>query len=270
MIIDAPITQLNDKYKLLTSLIAYEAQLDALVDYSLADCECYSLLQQKLDELCNLIADPDNLRIWHSFAQCAEIDRQIKTLRETAMKSLCLLEKHQSRCAINHALSFTHYLDGLNHSASCEIEAAQIHRDSRVLFIGSGAYPLSAITIATLTQATVKGLDIDPDAVRQARQLDTAQLRISFEHTELTLCLAQFQPTHIVIASLVEHKWEVLSTLRPSLTDSQKVLVRYGNGLKSAFNYPFNASLSLGWRSQPVHSGSSLYDVVLMEKAHDN
>ncbi|MCG2838299.1 hypothetical protein L6J37_15805 [Photobacterium sp. WH77] len=259
-------TTLNEKYALLSSLIACEAQLSALTEYSLESCDCYTLVQEKLDGVCDLITHTDNQRIWQHFAHCPEVDRQIKKIRETSIKSLCALEKHQSRCAVDHPYQFTHYLNALNDSARKETQSVNIHRDSRVLFIGSGAFPLSAITIATLTDATVKGIDIDKDAVAQSRRLNTAHLRISFESTDLITCLELFRPTHIVIASLVEHKWEVLSVLRPYLTATQQVLVRYGNGLKSAFNYPFNPDISLGWRAQPVDCGSMLYDVMLMEK----
>ncbi len=256
----------SHKYQLLSELTSFEAKLSTLAHYSLESCDCYSLIQTLLDQLCDFIRDPHHQTIWLQFPLCGELDRQLKKLRETATHALCLLEKHQSECAKTHDLDVTHYLKALTISASTELSQAGISQDSNVLFIGSGSYPLSAFTIAQLTGANLLGVDIDKKAVQLASDLGQKHDNVAFTHRDLSSVLTQFTPSHVIIASLVEHKWEVLLELRPLISASTCILVRFGNELKSAFNYPFNPSLSLGWRSTKIQNQHAVYDVVMMEK----
>ena len=256
----------NDKYQLLTEITSFEAQLSSLSRYSLESCECYTLVQERLDRLCDFIRDPNHQATWQRYLLCGEIDRQLKRLRETAIHALCLLEKHQSKCATRHSLDITQYLERLSVSASAELTESNISQDSKVLFIGSGSYPLSAFTIAQLTDADVLGVDIDEKAVQLASDLDHVSDQVAFTHEPLKDVLKRYTPTHVIIASLVEHKWEVLAELRPLISENTCILVRFGNGIKSAFNYPFNPSLSLGWRSTSLENKHAVYDVVMMEK----
>lgn len=256
----------TDKYQLLAEITAFEAQLSSLSRYSLESCECYTLVQERLDKLCDFIREPTHHAVWQKYVLCSEVDRQLKKLRETASQSLCLLERHQSECAKSHSLDITQYLERLSVSASEELAESKIAHDSKVLFIGSGSYPLSAFTIAQLTNANVLGVDIDERAVRLASELKQESQQIMFTHEPLKEVLQRYTPTHVIIASLVEHKWEVLAELRPLISDSTRILVRFGNGIKSAFNYPFNPNLSLGWSSTLIDNEHAIYDVVMMEK----
>lgn len=254
------------KYQLLTEITSFEAQLASLSRYSLESCECYLLVQECLDQLCDFICNPSHQDTWQRHLGCGEVDRQLKKLRETAVHALCRLEKHQSECAKLHTLDMTQYLERLSISASAELKEAKIHQDSKVLFIGSGSYPLSVITISQLTGADVLGVDIDKKAVQLALRLSNMSRKVSFTYEPLNEVLKRYTPTHVIIASLVEHKWEVLAQLRPLISESTCILVRFGNGIKSAFNYPFNPSLSLGWRNISLDNQHAVYDVVMMEK----
>ncbi|MDE1463689.1 nicotianamine synthase family protein [Spartinivicinus poritis] len=256
----------NDKYRLLLDLASYDSQLAALSYYCLKSCDCFTLLQEKLDELCGFITSEANQSIWKKHELCGELDRQLKQLRETAIHALCSLERHQSKCAKAHQLNITPYLQQLSDSIQWELKLAKVGSTSRVLFIGSGSYPLSAFTISQATGATVQGLDIDKEAVKLASDLQQEMCKTNFVYGDLAIVFQAFRPTHIIIASLVEHKWEVLAQLRPLLSLSQKILVRFGNGLKSAFNYPFNPELSIGWKRTPILQLSGVYDAILMEK----
>ncbi|MGC9402724.1 nicotianamine synthase family protein [Vibrio genomosp. F10 str. 9ZC157] len=256
----------TEKYQLLSEMAVFEARLAALSRYSLENCHCFVLVQDGLDQLCDFIRDPNHQAIWQRHLLCGEVDRQLKRLRETAIHALCLLERHQSACAKQHTLDVTQYLNRLSVSASTELQEARISLDSKVLFIGSGSYPLSAFTIAQLTGADVLGVDIDEKAVKLASDLGYTSQKVSFTHDTLKDVLQRYTPTHVIIASLVEHKWEVLAQLRPLISDSTCILVRFGNGIKSAFNYPFNPNLSMGWRSTSLDNKQAVYDVIMMEK----
>ncbi|OMH26659.1 hypothetical protein BGP75_23210 [Motiliproteus sp. MSK22-1] len=251
-------------YQLLVAISTFESQIYTLTQYSFESCECFTLLQEKLDELCAWILEEKQQIISDEMKLNPEHDRQLKRLRETAVKALCMLEKHQSQCARDHQLSVSEYLCQLSENIQIELRSAEIESSSRVLFIGSGSYPLSAFIISRLTGAVVHGIDIDEQAVAMANQLDSSQIATTFGCRDLLTEFKAFRPTHVVIASLVEHKWELLNQLKPYLDGSHRVLVRFGNGLKSAFNYPFNPNLMEGWDTELIRNDAAVYDSVLM------
>ncbi|MDN3609912.1 nicotianamine synthase family protein [Vibrio ostreicida] len=254
-------------YELLVALSTFESQIEKLTQYSVESCNCFTLLQKKLDELCAWIMTESIQHLSDELGHHPEHDRQLKRLRETSIRALCVLEKHQSKCAQSHHLDITDYLNRLSNTVHIELDSVRVTSDSRVLFIGSGSYPLSAFTIAKITGAAVHGVDIDEHAVSMANDLVQDCLLTSFGCRDLATEFTAFQPTHILVASLVEHKWEVLNRLKPFLTPSHRVLVRFGNGIKSAFNYPFNPELMEGWETRCLNNQAAIYDTVVMEKA---
>ncbi|MDN3632983.1 MULTISPECIES: nicotianamine synthase family protein [Vibrio] len=260
-------TMNNRHYQLLIAISTFESQIQALTHYSLENCECFALLQEKLDELSSWILQENPQAISKELEVTPEHDRRIKQLRETTIKALCMLEKHQSQCAREHQLNLSEYLYQLSENTKIELKNAGIGNNSRVLFIGSGSYPISAFTISQFTGAVVHGLDIDEQAVTMANQLDLSHLSTTFSCKDLITEFVSFRPTHVVIASLVEHKWELLKQLQPHLNRSHRILVRFGNGLKSAFNYPFNPNLIEGWGTKLIPNDTAIYDTVLMERA---
>jgi histidine 2-aminobutanoyltransferase len=253
-------------YQFLVSISTFESQINLLTRYSVESCECFSLLQDKLDELCTWILKEEQV-VNELMGHSSEFDRQLKRLRETAVKALCELERHQSLCARGHQLDISEYLSQLSQNTQIELNSGSIGKESRVLFVGSGSYPLSAFTISQLTGAKVHGVDIDEQAVEMANKLNVSNVVTSFGTQDLVTAFHQFNPTHIVVASLVEHKWELLTELKPHLSRHHKILVRFGNKLKSAFNYPFNPLLIDGWQAAQVKNDMAVYDTVLMEIA---
>ena len=254
------------QYQLLVAISTFESQIQTLTHYSIENCECFFLLQEKLDELCSWILQEKPQTISKELGIAPEHDRLIKQLRETTVKALCMLEKHQSQCAKEHPLNLSEYLYQLSENTKIELKSAEIKSNSRVLFIGSGSYPISAVTISQFTGAAVHGIDIDEQAVTMANQLDFSHLSTTFSCKDLITEFVAFRPTHIIIASLVEHKWEVLKQLKPHLHRSHRILVRFGNGLRSAFNYPFNPHLIDGWDTKLLLNNSAIYETVLMER----
>lgn len=259
-------TMTNKHYQLLIAVYTFESQIQALTHYSLENCNCFTLLQEKLDELSSWILQENPQAISKELGATPEHDRLIKQLRETTVKALCMLEKHQSQCAKEHPLNLSEYLYQLSENTKIELKSAEIKSNSRVLFIGSGSYPISAVTISQFTGAAVHGIDIDEQAVTMANQLDFSHLSTTFSCKDLITEFVAFRPTHIIIASLVEHKWEILKQLKPHLHRSHRILVRFGNGLRSAFNYPFNPHLIDGWDTKLLLNNSAIYETVLMER----
>ncbi len=257
-------TMSRSHYQLLVAISTFESQIHTLTQYSLESGDCFTLLPIKLDELCTWILKEQPQAISGDLGYNPEYNRQLKKLRETAVSALCKLEKHQSQCAQEHCLSISDYLSQLSENTQLELRNANIDNDSRVMFIGSGSYPLSAFTISQLTGAVVHGIDIDEQAVAMANRLKPRNLSATFGSQDLLTEFERFCPTHIVVASSVEHNWELLNQLKPYLDSTHKVMVRFGNGLKSAFNYPFNPHLMDGWKTTLIPNNAAVYDTVLM------
>jgi hypothetical protein len=187
-----------------------------------------------------------------------------------SVEALCDLEKHQAKTISGHKLDFSKYLSALFHSVKEELQSFGIGGHSKVVFIGSGAFPLSALTIAKEFGAEVLGVDRDSEAVLLSRQVVKAfglEEKVSFSDSPLSsLCFVR-DATHIIIASLVENKLKVLDQLMGLIKDDAKILVRYGNGVKSVFNYPFMDEISEDWIPSRLSERNSIYDMLILGKA---
>lgn len=72
--------------------------------------------------------------------------------------------------------------------------------------------------------------------------------------------------THVVIASLVREKTAIIEQLASLLPYGAKVILRYGNGLKSIFNYPYHDSPESVWKTEPVYPDKRFYDTLMLTK----
>lgn len=95
-----------------------------------------------------------------------EVIQQSERLRSTSNQALCELEKYQSNQLLQQRDSLSEYLTLLSATINKGLLDISFQSNSRVLFIGSGAFPLSALTIARETGAEVFCLDVDEEAVK--------------------------------------------------------------------------------------------------------
>ncbi len=253
------------KYELQLKLISLEAQLASLLRYTQESQSCFDLLQLKLDELSSLLKNDADQQRWEQHAHCIDLNRQLKALRETAIEGLCKLEKHLAtqHSPQNHT-EHTPYFNELDLHIQQELKSAGIEQASQLLFIGSGAYPKSICQVAAVSPAQIIAVDIDKQAIDLAKK-NHPHPQIQYLHGQAQDVIQQYQPSHVFIASLVEDKWGVIQQIKPFLAPGCKLLVRFGNGFKSIFNYPFNPYISSDWQIQPVAHQHPLYDSVLME-----
>ncbi|MCY9664317.1 hypothetical protein M5X11_04905 [Paenibacillus alginolyticus] len=230
-----------------------ECEIKELTIYSRAYCNCYELLNIKLDELCEIMVREETIRQWMVWRRDEEVQRQVDRLRETAAEALCDVEKHQSKSISLIEMDGNKYLTTLIQSVKDDLKSFDINQQSKVLFIGSGAFPISVLTIAKEFGAKVMGLDIDSEAVQIACQVAKAfdiETLVSFSDEKLSSLAFLKETTHIIIASLVKNKIEVLNQLKELIDENVHIMLRYGNGVKSIFNYPFNYDLSEDWNQK--------------------
>ncbi|DAC73132.1 MAG TPA: hypothetical protein DSN98_01625 [Thermoplasmata archaeon] len=64
-----------------------------------------------------------------------------------------------------------HYNKAIATEYKSEYESVGISENSKILHIGCGPYPLTVIELASLGKVKIVGIDKDPDAVRQARDV---------------------------------------------------------------------------------------------------
>ncbi|MEZ1376907.1 pseudopaline biosynthesis protein CntL, partial [Enterobacter hormaechei] len=69
-------------------------------------------------------------------------------LRDAAVQALCELEKHLCQGVLHEPGEMGRYLGSLLESIRGELDSAGIDADARVLFVGSGALPTSALVLA--------------------------------------------------------------------------------------------------------------------------
>ncbi len=70
-----------------------------------------------------------------------------------------------------------------------------------------------------------------------------------------------------MIASLVKNKHEVLKQLKETTRDDVEIMVRFGNGVKSIFNYPFEYGLTRDWLTVQIIESNPIYDTVILHKS---
>lgn len=258
------------KYALLLALKSFDYELTHLSSYIRQSAECFELLELKLDALCRFILSEDNHSDWSRWGHLDELKGLGAQLRHTSNQAVCELEKFQCRRLLGQQNHASEYLSLLSSSMQEELEEYEMNSESRVLFVGSGSLPLSALTIARQTGAALCCLDIDEEAaemgsrvMKEAGLLGQCRVVSSYEDA---LAWSE-QATHVFIASLVEKKQDVIERLRVCIPAKTRIIVRYGNGLKSIFNYPLQAEFGSAWQANARSRMDRIYDTLILTAA---
>lgn len=259
---------MESQRELLNGLNALRDDIDRLTRAAVSASEALDLLGARLDRLCEYIVCEEIAKLWNRWGDREGIGNAAERLRESAAKALCFVEKSRSLRTYTSGMDINPYVSLLSASVKEECGYTHINRDSKVLFVGAGAFPLSALTIALETSALLFCLDIDEEAVYHGRNViryfglegNVTYLDNGMNDDELI-----GQMTHVFIASLVPSKLDVLNNLAAIVPSECKVIVRYGNGLKSLFNYPFDTNLLKDWRTTPYCRDKCIYDTVILE-----
>ncbi|MFC7373218.1 nicotianamine synthase family protein [Fictibacillus iocasae] len=264
---------MKERFELLLSLKTLEYEINELLNFSRECEECYELLQNKLDSLHAFMTCEKNVNSWDKWGLDEVILTSSERVREASVRALCDMEKHQSTRTCHHQLSGSEYIQTLSESVKKELDDYGINELSNVLFIGSGAFPISALTIASEKGASVCCLDIDAEAVALGRKLAEwtgLESKVAFTDQKPERVTFTKGATHIFIASLVEDKQGVLRSLQDTVHHQAKIILRYGNGLKSIFNYPVDPHRLTDWSVINTHHGEGIYDTIVLEKKIHN
>ncbi|MCP1308892.1 nicotianamine synthase family protein [Paenibacillus tyrfis] len=259
---------MKHRYAFLLSLKLLEYEIRQLTDFSRQCPDCFDLLQTKLDDLCRFMISEENERQWLLWSDHEEIRWHGERLREASARALCDMEKYQSTRTLERQTDMGRYLSVLSDTVHDELRRFRIGRTSKVLFVGAGAFPLTALTVAKETGADVLCLDIDTEALDLgSRMAEASGLhdKVQFSGHGLKELAFVKEATHVMIASLVKNKLEVLEDLRQAVHQDTSIILRYGNGLKSIFNYPLESDLSQEWELSPVVQSRGIYDTLMIK-----
>ncbi|RJE87016.1 class I SAM-dependent methyltransferase [Paenibacillus sp. 1011MAR3C5] len=260
---------MKKKYALLLALQSFEYEIHRLKAYSEECSDCYELLQLKLDALCSFMTSDESEALWGEWGDREEIRQHGELLRSASNQALCRLEKYQSCQVLEQKMNVSEYLSLLTSTVSQELKIFGMEAASRILFIGSGAFPVSALTMAQESGAEVFCLDTDEEAVALGRRVaEAAGLLAKLTFTSSYGAGMSFldRATHVVIASLVGNKHELLRELKAAAGLETKIILRYGNGLKSIFNFPLELELSDEWEITPIIQNKRIYDTVMLQR----
>ncbi|MGM0920719.1 MAG: nicotianamine synthase family protein [Bacillota bacterium] len=260
---------MSDKYAFLFSIKMLQHEIAELSDYIKESDYCFRLLTDKLDDLSKFVVDEKNDIEWRLWGEDPDIRKCSEILRETSAKAISTLEKYQSACTANQEMDASDYLLSLSDSVKKELDSFGITECSNVVFIGSGAFPLSALTIAKETGAQITCLDIDAEAVEMGKNIAVItglESAVTFTQHPVSQVPVLRNATHVIIASLVQEKALILEELKSLLPEGAKVIIRYGNGLKSIFNYPFDFTLSAEWNQEKVEQKNHFYDTLVLKR----
>ena len=255
------------EFQLSMELLSYE--IERLSTYVHENSICYYLLEQKLQKVSDFITDQKNVEIWNKWNHSKIFQQCANQVRNVVIPALSELEKYQA-LQVSYSNPDTQYIKQLNAIVLHELQNVNITEQSKVLFIGAGSFPTTALAIAKETGAQVLGVDIDQEAVSLGKNVvEKFRFGNKVSLTAHSICNLAFvrQTTHVIVASLVPEKQQLLKKLSDLLQKNAIVIVRYGNGIKSLFNYPFRSEGLCEWQIIDVlEKRENMYDSIIVQK----
>jgi histidine 2-aminobutanoyltransferase len=259
--------------QLLRELKVFHGRFEELADRYDGTLRDSSELAAVIDEYSAFVTDGGNAKVWERLESEAsrEIDRLAADIRKTSSRCVALMEKYRALKLLAGEGDRNDYFHNIEACIEQEFGSFRLTSESKVLLIGSGAFPMTPLYIARRTGAEVIGIDIDAEAIALGRQVVErlgSGLRIRLEQAYVEQLDGMRDVTHIVISSTVAIKYDLLDQLH-GLTNEQVVAaMRYGNGLKSLFNYPMQETDRGKWHlAMTMPRQGQVFDIALYVKA---
>lgn len=196
----------------------------------------------------------------------------VTDLRSQSARCAAVMEKYRALRLLEGRSGSVGYFANVESCIAEEFGAVAPTQDSRVLLIGSGSFPMTLLNVAERTGAATAGIDIDAESVRLGRRvvdLLGGDVDIALENVPAEDLLFTRGATHIVISSTVGAKYEILHRLHAVTRDDVVVAMRFGDGLKSLFNFPMQDVDADRWRLvETIRRPDQVFDIALYAKPH--
>lgn len=254
-----PLIQFRDQFELAA------AKYDGTLRHSLE-------LQQTIDDYSAFIVDESNQRRWRELGEQnrTELREIVNQLRDTSARCVAIMEKYRALKLLHNGDDRNDYFHHIESSIKNEFGCFEVSADSRVLLVGSGSFPMTPLLIAKHIGAEVIGIDLDAEAVDLGRKVIERlgpDLRIRLEHLSLESLDDIHMATHIIFSSTVSVKYALLDWLHDVASPHVVVAMRYGDDLKSLFNYPMEETDAQKWKlADKVAQPGRIFDVALYTK----
>lgn len=201
----------------------------------------------------------------------------VHDLRDRSARCAGVVEKYRALRLLDDQDHLSGYFDNVEGCIDEEFGALAPTAGSSVLLVGSGSFPMTLVNAARRTGASVAGIDIDPEAVDLGRRVVArlaatapAPLEVVLEALPLEDMPFTEGATHVVFSSTVAVKYDLLHALHPLTRDDVVVAMRFGDGLKSLFNYPMRDVDPDRWRLvDTIRRPDQVFDIALYEKSGD-
>jgi histidine 2-aminobutanoyltransferase len=223
-------------------------------------------LEELINEYSRFVLNEEYIKRWDQVADTHLVDQ----LRNLSALSVAKMEKNRARKLLRGEEEIADYFQNIESSIEEEFGQFQVTGESTVLLVGSGSFPMTPILIAGRTGAKVIGIDIDEEAVTLGRQVINRlgrDLNIALELSFVEQLRDLKEVTHIIFSSTVEVKYDIMDQLYELTNEEVVVSMRYGDGLKSLFNFPSREVDEEKWRiAENSLRPQQIFDILLYEK----
>ncbi|PEZ08209.1 SAM-dependent methyltransferase [Bacillus sp. AFS018417] len=245
-------------------------ELEVKYDHTINHC---SELEVLIDDYSKFIINERNKDAWEQLElqESSDFNQLVEDLRKKSALCVAIMEKYRALKLLNRNTERTDYFRNIESCIEKEFGQFQITSESKVLIIGSGSFPMTPLLIAKRTGAGVLGIDIDDEAIKFGRNVVEKlgrDLNIRLEKIAVENLEYANELTHIIFSSTVENKYDILDQLYPLTNENVVVAMRYGNQLKSLFNYPMREVNVEKWRMvENILRQDHVFDIALYKKA---
>lgn len=227
-------------------------------------------LEELLASYSQLVTDPANEADYEQLAATGTGTELIAQLRSESARCVAIIEKYRALRLLEGGGGAEGYFANIESCIAEEFGAVAPDASSTVLLVGSGSFPMTLLNLAARTGASARGIDIDPEALELGRKVvaqlgESLDIELLGERIEQLDFLAEI--THIVFSSTVSVKYELLHQLHALTRDDVVVAMRFGDGLKSLFNYPLQPVDPDSWHcSAVIRQPEQVFDIALYTK----
>ena len=254
-------------------LSEYSEKFDGLAgsyDHTINNC---SELESLIDDYSKFITNETNKEAWKQLElqEYSDLNQLVMNLRRKSALCVAIMEKFRAIKLLDGNGETADYFKNIESCIEKEFGSFQITSESKVLLVGSGSFPMTPLLIAKRTGAEIVGIDIDDEAIQLGRNvveklgngLNIRLEKILVENLEFTKNV-----THIIFSSTVENKYDILDQLYTLTNENVVVAMRYGNQLKSLFNFPSREVDGQKWKMvEEILRPDHVFDIALYKKA---
>ncbi|MED0715979.1 methyltransferase domain-containing protein [Aeribacillus composti] len=245
------------------------ADLTKKYDHTINHCSELELL---IDDYSKFITNEKNQEAWErlELQESSELSQLAADLRKKSALCVAIMEKYRALKLQDGNVDIADYFKNIESCIEEEFGSFQITSESKVLLVGSGSFPMTPLLIAKRTGAEVVGIDIDDEAIklgrnvveRLGRGLNIRLEKLSVEDLDFTKDV-----THVIFSSTVESKYDILDQLYELTNDHVVAAMRYGDQLKSLFNYPLREVDEKKWKLvENIIRPNHVFDIALYKK----